>query len=261
VEILTRFIRDIKKYREYIINSIMTELSVTYAKSYLAYLWWVLDPLLYMFIYVFVVNIVLGRGGPQYPVFVFTALLFWRWTSSAINHSTNSILSKRNLLGNVYIPKFIFPLIKTAVDSVYFLFSILVLFLVLFVYKIPLTLHLFEFVPLFVVHFLFVFGLGLWMSHLGVYYYDVDRVLTFVLQAWYYLSPGLYGLDVIPAQYRFLFWFNPLTTTFSSSRNIFMLGQPPLYLGMFIWGVISILIIYFGLKKLYAFDRIYTKVF
>jgi ABC-type polysaccharide/polyol phosphate export permease len=214
-----------------------------------------------MLIYVFIINIVLGRGGPQYPVFVFTALLFWRWTSSAINHSTNSILSKRNLLGNVYIPKFIFPLIKTMVDSVYFLFSIIVLFVVLFLYKIPFTLHLFEFLPLFVVQFLFIFGIGLWLSHLGVYYYDVDRVLTFVLQAWYYMSPGLYALESVPDNLRIFFWANPLTITFGSSRNIFMIGQSPMYLGLLIWGLISIGIIYFGLKKLYTFDRIYTKVF
>ncbi len=261
LETIRRFWADINKYREFILSSIVTELKTEYAKSYIGYLWWILDPVLFMFIYVFVVSIVLKRGGPGFPVFLFSGLLFWRWTSSSILRCTSSIVSKRSILSQIYIPKFILPLIRTGVDSIYFLFSILVLLLLLVIYKIPFTLHILEFIPIFLVQYLFIFGMGLWLSHMGVYYYDVDRVLGFILRVVYYLSPGLYALEAIPLPYRQWFWVNPLTTVMISSRNAFMYGKSPLYLNLLIWTIINLLLIYTGLKKLYKFDRTYAKVF
>lgn len=259
--LLENTIADLGKYWEYILNSINTEIRTEYSTSYVGYLWWILDPLLYMVIYIVVVTILLGRRPPDYPVFLFTGLLFWRWTSSAFIRCTNSIISKRNLLAQVYIPKFIFPLVRVVIESIYFLFSIFVLFALLIIYKIPFTLHFLEFVPLFFVQFLFIFGMGLWLSHLGAYYYDVDRVLSFILRVWYYVSPGLYSLASVPESYRHLFWLNPLTTIMESSRNVFLYGKSPVYPALAGLAVLSLVIIYFGLKKLREFDRVYTKVF
>lgn len=259
--VLKRFLNDLKKYREFIVNSISTELTTEYANSYIGYLWWILDPLLYMMIYVFVVSIVLGRGGPDYPVFLFSGLLFWRWTSSAILRCSNSIVSKRNILNQIFLPKFVLPLIRTCIEAAYFIFSIIVLLALLLLYRIPFTYHILEFIPIFITQFLFIFGAGLWLSHLGVYYYDVDRVLSFLLRIWYYVSPGLFALESIPEPYQRLFWLNPLTVIMTSSRNVFMYGKHPLYLGLAILSLVSLILIYSGLRLLYKFDRTYTKVF
>ncbi len=260
MDIFKRFFQDIKIFREYITNSIATEMAVKYGRSYLGYAWWVLDPLLYMLIYVFVVSIVLGRGGPDFPVFVFSGLLSFRWASQSISQCTMSITSKRNVIGNVYIPKFVFPFIKTINNSFFFLISIVLLFIFLLIYKIPLTFHIFEFIPIFIVQYLFNLAVGLWMSHLGVYFYDVDKVLNVFLRMWYYVSPGLYTLDTVPEALRPVLWLNPLTTMMVSSRNVFLYGESPVYLGLITWGLISIVIIYFGLKIQYKFDRTYAKV-
>lgn len=260
LELTRRFIRDIKKYREFIIISIETELSIEYSNSYIGYLWWILDPLLYMLIYIFVVTMLLGRRPPDYPVFLFTGLLFWRWTHSSFMRCTNAIIAKKNILSQIFIPKFILALIRVSVESVYFLVSMLVLFGLLVFNDIPFTAHFFEFIPLFIVQFIFIFGAGLWLSHLGAYFYDVDRVLGFILRIWYYVSPGLFALSSAPEPFRTLLWLNPLTTIMESSRNIFLYGKPPIYFGLLIWGGIGVLLTISGMKKLYQFDQTYTKV-
>ena len=259
--ILKRAITDINKYREYIVSSITTGIRSEYANSYLGYIWWVLDPLLFMLIYVFVVQIVLGRGGPQYPVFVFSALLFWRWAQSSIAKSTRSIISAKSILSQTYIPKFIFPFVMVTINSVYFLFSILILAFFLVFYRIPFTLHIFEFLPIFVVQFVLLLGLSLWLAHLGVYYYDVDRVLGFVLRLWYYVSPGLYPIEDVPERLQSLVWLNPLTTIFVSSRNVFMYGESPIYMGLLAWLIVGIILVITGLAVLYKFDKTYAKIF
>lgn len=259
METYRRFFRDIKKYREYLVTSISNELTTKYAKTVVGYLWWLLDPFLYMFIYVFIVNIALGRGAPGLPVFLFTGLLFWRWTSGSLAQCTNSIYGKRAILSNVYLPKTLFPLIKISINTVYFMFSIIVLLLVLLFYQVGFTWHFFEFFPILIVNMLLIFALGLWLAHLGVFYYDTDRILTFVLRFWYYVSPGLYDVTAVPLPYRYLLWLNPMTTIFVSSRNIFLYNQHPVYLGLLAWTIFSLIVIYFGLKKVHQFDRTYTK--
>ena len=254
------FFNDLKKFKEYIINSFFTGLALDNSRSYLGFVWWVLDPLMYMLIYIIVVSVILGRGEPNFPVFVFSGLLIWRWTSNTINQSTKSIIAKKNIINNVYIPKFIFPFVKNNINTFYFLISIFLLIILLIIYKIPFTWHFIEFIPVMIVQYLFNFGVSLWLSHLGVIYFDVDKIINVFIRAWYYLSPGLYSLDRVPELVRPFMWLNPLTTTIVSSRNVFLYGKSPEYLGLLIWGVISLIIIILGLRKVYYFDRAYAKV-
>jgi len=151
--------------------------------------------------------------------------------------------------------------LKNNVNIFYFLVSITLLVPFLIIYKIPLTYHVIEIIPVILVQYLFNFGVSLWLSHLGVLYFDVDRILAVFIRTWYYLSPGLYALDRVPEALRPLMWLNPLTTTMVSSRNVFLYGQHPVYIGLLAWGIISLVIIYFGLRNIYKFDRMYAKVF
>ena len=261
MEILHKTIADLKKYREYIITSITTSMRTDFANSYIGYLWWVLDPLLFMLVYVLIFQIILQTKIPNYPVFLMCSLLFWRWIASSIMQSTSSIISKRSILSQTYIPKFILPLTKIGINSMYFIFSIVVLLAFILIYGIPFTWHFIELVPLFVVSFLLIYGVGLWLSHLGVYFVDAERILQFILRIWYYVSPGVYAVANVPGTLRDFIWLNPLTPIFESSRNIFLYNQSPSYLMLGIWTVISLMLIYSGLKKLNKFDKTYTKIF
>ncbi|MHB8856329.1 MAG: ABC transporter permease [Bellilinea sp.] len=261
MEVIKHTIADLKKYKDYIHTSIITGIRTDFANSYIGYLWWVLDPLLFMLVYVLIFQVIMGNKTPNYPVFLMCSLLFWRWISSSIMHSTASIIQKKTILSQTYIPKFILPLIKISVDSVYFLFSIVVLVAMILIYRIPVTWHFFEIVPLFLVTFLFSYGIGLWLAHLGVYYFDVERILQFFLRIWYYLSPGVYAVAVVPDKLKGVIQLNPLTPIFESSRAIFLNNMSPDYKALAIWTAISLLLIFFGLRQLRRFDKTYTKIF
>lgn len=260
MDIVQTTAKDLIKFREYILTSITTGMRTDLANTYIGYVWWVLDPLLFMLVYVFIFQIVMRNNIPNYPVFLMCSLLFWRWIATAITQSTTSIVSKRAILSQTYIPKFILPLIKTGINSMYFLFSIVILIVFLIVYRIPVTWHFIEIVPLFVVSFLFVYGTSLWLSHLGVFFFDIEKILQFVIRIWYYASPGVYALANVPEKLRDIIWLNPLTPIFEGSRNIFLFNASPNYAALGVWTVISLLMIYFGLKQLHKFDKTYTKI-
>ncbi|WIF96085.1 ABC transporter permease [Caminicella sporogenes] len=260
MKLIKRVIHDLKKYKEFIIYSIITELKVNLTETYLGYIWWLLDPLMYMLVYILVVSFIFQRGDKYFPIFVFSALLSWKWSSTAITTSTNSIKSRASILHQIYIPKFILPLIKNCVHAIYYIFGLVMLFLLLILFKVEITWHIIEFIFVFIANFIFLFALGSILAHLGVYFRDINNILAFTLRLIFYLSPGFYGLDMIPKKFRWIWWVNPFTTFYRSYRNVFLYGKSPLYLALFIWTLISLSILYLGLKNMYRYDKNYTKV-
>ena len=259
-KLFKKAINDFMNYKDYVVYNVKSELKVQISGTFLGYLWWILDPLMYMLVYMLVVMIIFDRGGPDFPIYVFAALVPWKWTVSSINDSTSSIKGKANILHQVYIPKFILPLIKCLINTSKFFFGILILMVMLLFFGISYSLVNLTFFIVFGVHFLFVLGLSLNLAHIGVYFKDINNILTFGIRLWFYLSPALYDLASIPEQVRFLWWFNPMTTFYQSYRNLFMYGTQPEYLFLGIWAAVSLMLIYVGLKQLYTHDKIYTKV-
>lgn len=260
METIKLTIADLKRYHEYLLTSITTGMRTDFANTYIGYIWWVLDPLLFMLVYVLVFQVIMGSKIPNYPVFLMCSLLFWRWVSGSLSQSTSSIVNKKAILSQTYIPKFLLPLIKIGINSMYFFFSILVLFAFILIYKIPITWHFLEIIPLTIVTFLFCYALGLWLAHLGVFYFDVERILQFILRLWYYVSPGVYAVANVPKSLSRFIWLNPLTPIFEGSRNIFLNNLSPNYKVLGLWAMVSIILIFFGLKTLHKFDKTYTKI-
>jgi len=258
--IFKKIVNDVKSYKEYILYATRCELKIQLSSTYLGYIWWVLDPLLYMLVYMLLVMLIFKRGEENFPVFIFCALIPWKWTSKSIMDSIDSIKGKSNILNQIYISKPVLPLIKVLLNTAKFFFGIFVLLILIMLFKIPYSLHYFEFIIIFAVQFLLIFGLSLVFSHLGIFFRDIKNILIFVIRLWFYVSPGLYSLERIPQEFRFLWWLNPMTTFFISYRNIFLYNKSPLYMQLLIWTVISILIIYLGLRHLYRFDKKYMKM-
>src|SRR5690625_8012682 len=104
---MKQYIEDIKKRKDLLFYLVKSGLKAEHRNSYLGYFWWLLDPLLNIAVYYFLVVIILGRGGPDYPIFLTIGLIVWRWMSSSINTSANSVLLYSSIINQVYLQKFI----------------------------------------------------------------------------------------------------------------------------------------------------------
>src|SRR5690625_1241531 len=139
---MKKYFEDIKKRDDLLKYLVKSGLKAEHRNSYLGYFWWLLDPLLNIAVYYFLVVVILDRGGENYAVFLVIGLVVWRWISSSINTSANSILRYSSIINQVYLPKFIFPLSFTITQLVNFLFGLIVIALFLTVYGIVPTWHI-----------------------------------------------------------------------------------------------------------------------
>ena len=98
----------------------------------------------------------------------------------------------------------------------------------LFLFEAEITWNLLWLPVLWAVQFLFTMGLALLVAVVGVFFRDLQNILDFTIRIWFYLSPGLYGLEAVPQQYQTLYLsLNPFAPLLHSYKNILVYGEPP----------------------------------
>ena len=83
--------RHLKRYNPYSIYAAKSELKGEVSSSYLTWIWWILDPVLFMLVYVFITVVVFRSSGEYLPVVVIIGLTIWNF----FNKPRNGIITGR----------------------------------------------------------------------------------------------------------------------------------------------------------------------
>jgi ABC-type polysaccharide/polyol phosphate export permease len=214
--------RDLIKYL------VLTELKTNYKGTALGFLWMILDPLFMMLVYVVLVSVIFQRGGPQFPVLLFSALIGWRWFLQSSNNSLKTYISNGRLIQTIDVPLSIFPIVKVLLSMTTFLASFVPLIPLLFIFDATFSIN-FLWLPLLIIaQLIFVLGVSLIFSVAGIYFSDLSNIMQFVLKLWFYFSPALYNISAIPEKYyHYYMVINPFAALFESYKNILVHGTPP----------------------------------
>jgi ABC-type polysaccharide/polyol phosphate export permease len=213
-----------------------------------------------MLVYTFLVQMIFRRATPAYPVYVFSALLPWKVATTTLSQSTRCIRANAGIVKQVYLPKFTLPLVVLFTNSIKLAFGLLILGVMLWAYHIPLSLHVVEFIPAFLVFLFFYYSLGLIFTHIGVLFDDMTHLISYLLMFWFFASPGIWAMDQLPQNFGEIIWLNPNTAFFMSFRNTLMYGASPYYKYLGLWAVVSVLLMLIGIPLLYRSDKNYSKV-
>ena len=164
------------------------------ADTLLGNIWWVLDPLLQMVVYVVFVAIILQTPQPDYPLFILSAILPWKWFTSSINDATSSVVSQERLIKQIQFPKIVLPVAATTAGVVGFAFGLIALAVIMLFYLDRVSINL-VFIPVIAaVQYVFTLGMALAVASINVFFRDLGNVLRHILRLWFYLSPALYSL-------------------------------------------------------------------
>jgi lipopolysaccharide transport system permease protein len=230
------------------------------ADTLLGNVWWVVDPLLQMLVYVVLVTVILRSTREAYPLFIFCAILPWKWFSSSVGDGITAVTAQERIIKQVQFPKLVLPVAAVLSGIVNFAFGLIPLaglLLIFYGHHISAWLVLIPVVAF--VQFFFTLAFAIFLSGLNVFYRDIGNLLRHVLRLWFYLSPALYGADQIAhltessRAMGFIFNVNPWTPLFESYRNLIYYGASPE------WGRLGlVLLVSIGLCALaiYFFKRV-----
>jgi ABC-2 type transport system permease protein len=175
-----------------LLNLVRKELKVKYTASVLGAVWSLLNPVVFLAVFSFVVK-VLGNLLPDYPVFLLSGLLAWNFLANSLQTGSRSVIDNANLVKKIAFPREILPLAAIGVALFDFVLQSAVLLVFIAVsghgFQLP-VLWLYPLAILTLV--LFTTALTLWVSALNVRYRDVGHLLNLGLLVWFWLTPIVY---------------------------------------------------------------------
>ena len=143
-----RLFRDVRRYSQYVVRSAGAYLRAEVVNSYLDWLWWLIEPLCMMLIYTFIFGYVFGSSEPNFSVFVFIGLIMWNFFSRNISYSVNAISLNLPIITRVYLPKYMLLATQILVNGFKLMVSYGITFVMILLFRIPLTVHILWAVPL-----------------------------------------------------------------------------------------------------------------
>lgn len=209
------------KPMEYLIRSLsQTGLAFSFAKSeiqgrnaqtFLGYSVNLIQILISTFLYWLIFGYILkiDTGNVPFPLFVLTGLIPWVYFSSIIRDAGNSLIDNKHLLDKIYFPRVILPISKLIPGLIDFTiaFTVAIIFVLLFGMEIRWQMIL---IPVFLcIIMLGGFAIGLWIASISVRYRDTSRLIPYLINFGFFMTPVFYPSTIVPENISFILYINP----------------------------------------------------
>lgn len=259
---IKKFIKDFIQYWRYMVYAANADLKAEVANSYLNRLWWLLEPLFNMLVYVIVFGRIMGNSIQNYATFVFSSLLMWNFFSKTVNYSVKCIRNNRDIVTKVYVPKHVLLISNMILNFFKLLFSLTVLVPMLFIFHVRVGIGILWIIPVFMLMIILSFGVGMIFLHYGVYIDDLGYAVGILLQMLMFLSGIFY--EVITSLFAplnvIMLCGNPLAMLVDTMRNALLDNRVTNIPLIVLWTVLSLLVSYIGIHIVYKNENGYVKV-
>ncbi|MCX7858407.1 MAG: ABC transporter permease [Deltaproteobacteria bacterium] len=205
-------LREIWEYRELLYFLAWRDIRVRYKQTVLGVAWVVIQPFLLMLVFTFFFGKLakIPSEGIPYPIFAYTALLPWQLFAKGLNEASTSLVANERIITKVYFPRLIVPASAVFAALVDFAIAFGLLILLMLYYGIMPGLAVLT-LPLFVLlAAMTALGVGFWFSALDVQYRDIRYTIPFLTQLWFFATPIVYPLSMVPEKWRILLSLNPM---------------------------------------------------
>lgn len=238
-------IKRIYLYRYALRDMVISQLKVKYSGSILGIWLAIINPLLLMLAITFVFTIIFKIEMKHFSLFVLSGIFPWMFFSGALSEATFSIFNQQSILRQFNLPRESLVLSSVLSNFLNFLFGWCVMY-PLFLFFNPKIVTLLPFLlVIFLLNLFFIYGLSLILSILNVFFRDIGQLLGVFLMFWFWITPVFYSADMIPAGFRWICDFNPMTSYIVGYREVVFYGNVPgalILTGAFFWAIVSMVL-------------------
>ncbi len=258
---MSRFFKDIKKYSKYAVYSARSELKAEVAGSYLNWLWWILDPLCFMFIYTFIFGVVFNASEQYFPIFIFIGLTMWDFFNRTMTNSVKIVKNNKAIVSKVYLPKYILLIVKMLVNAFKMMISFVIVIGMMVFWRVVPDANVIYVIPILIDLFVFTFGCGTILLHFGVFVEDLSNVVSIALRLLFYLTGIFYRVSRrLPVYGEIAEKYNPMAFFLASMRDVLLYHRTPSRKLLLLWLAVGLLISVIGVRTIYKNENSYVKV-
>jgi len=200
---------DIFRYRDLVWQFVISSIKTRYKRSFLGVIWTLLNPLLMMTVLTIVFSSFF-RTVERYPAYVLSGIIVWNYLSSTTTASMQNMVLSGTLLSRIYVPKSVFAVSAAGAGLVNLGLSLIPLFIIALITGVKIKLTVLAMIPAVVLLVLFALGLSLLLQTAAIFFADMMPVYEVFLTLWYFITPVLYPVDMIPPKWLVFFKLNPM---------------------------------------------------
>lgn len=216
------------RYRALVKQLVIKDIRLKYRRSFLGYIWSVLNPLMVMLVMYLVFSHMFRFDVENYPAYLIIGQTLFTFMTEATNQAIYSVTGNSALLKKVYVPKYVFTLSKVTGSLVNLLFSMGAMLIVFVFTKVKFSLYML-FIPAVMAQlYLFSLGLGLFLAQAGVFFRDIQYIYNVLTTAWMYATPLFYPVEQLPETMRRIIWaVNPMYHYVTQFRTLVLSQKLP----------------------------------
>lgn len=245
-------IKSLLSYRDFILGSVKREFLLKYKKSILGSFWAIINPLAMILIYTIIFSKIMHAklpgisSGFAYSIYLCSGLLTWGLFAEITGKMLNIFLDNANLLKKISFPRLTLPciVICNAMVNFVIIFSLFLIF-VLFNGFWP-GLAIFEIIPVLIIQIIFSVGIGILLAVANVFLRDVGQFFGIFLQFWFWFTPIVYPVSILPSKIITFMYLNPMLPIITSYQNIFVFNTSPSWISLLYPLLLGVLICILG---------------
>ena len=246
-------------YAKYATNS---GLKSEVASSHLSWLWWILDPILFMLVYWFIFMVIFGQKKEYFHIFVFVGLSMWNLFNKTVSGSVRIVAANRAVVTKVYIPKYFLIIILLFQNLFKMMISFGIVIVMMLWSHVPVSYNVIYVIPIFVDLILITFGVSAILAHFGVFFDDLKNITNVGLRILFYMSGIFYVITdrVNEAIATLLLKVNPVGFLIDACRSSLVYCETPHRRLILLWFVIGSVLSAIGVAIIYKNENNYVKV-
>lgn len=213
--------KDLYNYRELLKTNVKKEIRGKYKNSFLGVLWSFLNPLLQIAVYAIVFPLILRNTQENYVIFLCCGLIPWTFFATSITRAAFTMVENGNILKKVYFPREILPISVVTSETVNFLISTVIIICFVVFGGLGISKYMIFYPLVLIVQYLLILAIALIVSSISVYIRDLQHLIGVALQLLFYAAPIVYAPESIPAEFKWILDYNPMTYIINGYRDIF----------------------------------------
>lgn len=247
-------LRPVWAYRGFIVSSVKREFQLKYRNSMLGAAWAVLQPLSMILVYTIIFSQIMRARLPGvessfgYSIYLCAGVLSWGLFTEISSRSVNMFLDNANLLKKLSFPRLCLPvtLVSTALVNFAIIFALFFLFLVLSG-NFP-GAAIIALLPVMLLLVAMATGLGMVLGVLNVFFRDVGQFFNMVITFWFWLTPIVYPINILPERLQPLMAINPVGAIMAAMQGILVQGQWPAWSSLIYPLILTIILCTLGMR-------------
>lgn len=220
-------------YRHFVLARISQDFRARYQNSIFGALWTLLQPLAMITIYTVIFSQIMRAKLPgvehafAYSIYLCSGIIAWGLFSEICSRLINVYIENANLLKKIQFPKQCLAVIVSGAAIINFgvIFGLFLGFLIItngfpgivFVAVFPVIMTL----------IFFGVALGLLLATLNVFFRDVGHFFGIFLTFWFWFTPIVYPISIIPEVHHWVFHLNPLFPIMTAIQTILLRAEWP----------------------------------